>query len=296
MQDLSSLQEFIIGAVQNDGEFTFTKLAEDLTSEKPTTDFAVRGETYQVQSEPGKNVGSVLWRGTRPLAEFLLDNCELSNRRVVELGAGVGILSAVAARHGAQVIATELKELLPGIEENLQLNNLQDVNVMEFNLQTMDVSDVFSEPEYDYVIGSELVYDPKITAGLANAVEKFVLEKNARVILSFQDQWKRAQAVLFERLNPYLIHRFQAKNDVHVAIFEAIRRVEIWGLPQKSFELDSLFKHLGRKYRIVELCMGDRELILECDSHDEAIELCKNYNSTHFQGVIIGLRQSAKLG
>jgi hypothetical protein len=68
---------------------------------------------------PGGAIGSVVWRGAVVLCELLARRRALvAGRRVLELGAGVGLVALVAARLGAaSVLATDA----PGAEDVLRL-------------------------------------------------------------------------------------------------------------------------------------------------------------------------------
>src|SRR3954451_20735942 len=67
---------------------------------------------------------SVLWRSGVALACELAE-AELSGRRVVELGCGLGLPSLVAARAGADVLATDGdEEALALLERNAHANGL----------------------------------------------------------------------------------------------------------------------------------------------------------------------------
>eukprot|EP00054_Salpingoeca_dolichothecata_P002295 m.22308 g.22308 ORF g.22308 m.22308 type:complete len:267 (+) comp12896_c0_seq1:567-1367(+) len=90
--------------------------------------------TLKLYALPGAHLGSHQWPGGRILAEFLADiknasalGCEnnLHQLKFLELGAGLGLPSLVAAKQGAQkVLVTDVDTVLPLIQRNIEENNL----------------------------------------------------------------------------------------------------------------------------------------------------------------------------
>eukprot|EP00475_Leptophrys_vorax_P041400 TRINITY_DN7802_c0_g1_i1.p1 TRINITY_DN7802_c0_g1~~TRINITY_DN7802_c0_g1_i1.p1 ORF type:complete len:282 (-),score=60.50 TRINITY_DN7802_c0_g1_i1:31-876(-) len=76
------------------------------------------------------SIGSVQWGNGVKLAQHLCTLKSLGvvrdyrNERVIELGAGLGVVSIAAAKLGAQVLATDLPIALPDIATNAQVNGL----------------------------------------------------------------------------------------------------------------------------------------------------------------------------
>jgi predicted nicotinamide N-methyase len=106
---------------------------------------------------------AVLWRSSVTLASEL-DRAELSGRRVIELGCGLGLPSIAAAKGGAEVLATDAAaDALPIVQRNAEANDV--------SLQTV-VAD-WSAPEqlvdhgpFDYVVASDVLYERQGVAAL----------------------------------------------------------------------------------------------------------------------------------
>ena len=92
----------------------------------------------------------------------------LSGQRVLELGAGVGVLGCVAARLGAaQVLVTDRREVLHLIERNIALNELQrtaQAHELEWGHQA---AITFAQQQqqqqqqggFDVIIASDVIYN-----------------------------------------------------------------------------------------------------------------------------------------
>ncbi len=110
----------------------------------------------EVQWAPVAPYWAVLWRSGLVLAEKLARG-GIDGRRIVELGCGLGIPSLVAARAGAEVLATDVdRDALSLLERNAETNGLE--------LETAVVD--WTEPElllerapFDLVVAADILYD-----------------------------------------------------------------------------------------------------------------------------------------
>ncbi len=97
-----------------------------------------------------------LFLSTKLLLKFLL-GYQLKNKRILELGAGTGLISFYCAKQGAIVTATDISSLaLQNIKENAELNRL---NI------TIIYSDLFanvSAHEFDMIIINPPYYPKQI--------------------------------------------------------------------------------------------------------------------------------------
>ena len=95
------------------------------------------------------------WPAAWTLAERLAER-DLTGRRVLELGCGLGLPSLVAARRGAKVLATDgAPEAVVFAAHNLALNDLEgEVAVAGLH----DSDDLLAGAPYDLVIAADVLY------------------------------------------------------------------------------------------------------------------------------------------
>mmetsp|Transcript_7699 Transcript_7699/g.14478 ORF Transcript_7699/g.14478 Transcript_7699/m.14478 type:complete len:199 (+) Transcript_7699:201-797(+) len=69
-------------------------------------------------------VGALVWEGALVLSQHVsrLPPGKLRGARVVELGAGLGLVGLLAAKRGARVTLTDVAALLPSLESNSSAN------------------------------------------------------------------------------------------------------------------------------------------------------------------------------
>jgi predicted nicotinamide N-methyase len=95
-----------------------------------------------------------VWPSGLVLAETLAQMDNLENKRVLELGCGIGFPSMVAASRGAQVVATDfIPEALDLLQENARLNDIQLETTLFDWLHPIEIG------RFDIVVASDVLYD-----------------------------------------------------------------------------------------------------------------------------------------
>src|SRR3954471_20015776 len=112
---------------------------------------------------------SVLWRSGVALARELA-GVELAGRRVVELGCGLGVPSLVAARAGAEVLATDADdEALELLERNARENGLT-VETARVEWEAPD--DLVPRSPFDVVLAADVLYERTSVASLLSLLPR----------------------------------------------------------------------------------------------------------------------------
>jgi predicted nicotinamide N-methyase len=123
----------------------------------------------------------MLWASAICLSERLTEKPSLvAGKRVLELGAGVGLPGLVAASLGARVTQTDYQEdALNLARHNARVNGVEDIIV-----RPGDWRDFFTEGlPYDVVIASDVLYERTLHAPLAALLPKLVTHGGA-ILLS----------------------------------------------------------------------------------------------------------------
>eukprot|EP00933_Yihiella_yeosuensis_P023703 TRINITY_DN18445_c0_g3_i2.p1 TRINITY_DN18445_c0_g3~~TRINITY_DN18445_c0_g3_i2.p1 ORF type:complete len:252 (+),score=54.81 TRINITY_DN18445_c0_g3_i2:74-829(+) len=146
--------------------------------------------------------GDVIWRGAKLLAEELArkGTRNLQGQKVLELGSGIGILAAVAAKLGAKAIATDGDE---GAIPILALNSerfLDDESsggalfsaYLEWGTDAASEAHEAAEKDtsglplrrgsFDLILGSEIVYMPRFIPQLAETIAFFLSDSGEAII------------------------------------------------------------------------------------------------------------------
>ncbi|KAM0811700.1 putative Methyltransferase-domain-containing protein [Seiridium cardinale] len=141
------------------------------------------------------HTGHRTWEGALHLASYLLGNPSLvSNKRVLELGAGTGFLGILCRKHldARQVTATDGDEkVVDEMRENLELNGLKEDDAIAarklwWGKELLgDWQGCEHGSGFDTVIGADIIYQKEATQALVEALRALLdLQPRARMLLS----------------------------------------------------------------------------------------------------------------
>lgn len=123
---------------------------------------------------------SQIWPAAKALAGFLLQHPHCTEKKkVVELGAGLGLPSLVAARNATHVLCTDMvPEAVATVQQSAAHLNLQNVAV-----EVLDWRHLPKDLKTDVLLLSDINYEPAAFALLQDVITLF-LQKRATIILS----------------------------------------------------------------------------------------------------------------
>jgi predicted nicotinamide N-methyase len=141
---------------------------------------------------------SVLWRSGVALGREVAE-ASLGAKRVVELGCGLGVPSLVAARAGAQVLATdECDEALELVERNARANGL---SVATARAEWAAADDLVARGPFDLVLAADVLYERGNVALLLSLLprlggEVWLADPGRPATSAFLEQARRRWAVV----------------------------------------------------------------------------------------------------
>ncbi|XP_057872306.2 uncharacterized protein LOC131078581 isoform X2 [Cryptomeria japonica] len=108
-------------------------------------------------------------------------------KTVIELGAGTGVPGLTAALLGANVILTDLPPLLPGLQKNVDKNDLRDKVIVKELIWGEDCSfsDLGLSQPVDYVLMSDLLYDVNSMPALCKTL-KHISDGHTQILLAYE--------------------------------------------------------------------------------------------------------------
>jgi predicted nicotinamide N-methyase len=110
-----------------------------------------------------------IWPAAVTLSSFIADELSLQGRSIVELGAGVGMASVVAAACGARVLATDYStEALRFVGYNALLNGV------EVATRQLDWRAVRCSERFDMLFAADVLYERVNLLPIVTAIEKLL--------------------------------------------------------------------------------------------------------------------------
>ena len=116
-----------------------------------------------------------IWPSSVALSEWLIREffpVKLAGKKILEIGCGTGLAGVVAARLGG---ITRFSDLVPvtleAVKETCRMNHIN-----HFEAGTLDWFEKIESngSKFDMILGSEIFYDVKILAGIAQILEKML--------------------------------------------------------------------------------------------------------------------------
>jgi predicted nicotinamide N-methyase len=121
---------------------------------------------------------AILWPASIALANFLMELPDLTGKRVLELGAGLGVAGLAAARAGATVVISDwYDEPLEFVQSSARLNGL------EIETRHLDWRFPPAGEQYDYILGADLLYERRNHAPIIACAAQ-LLAPGGRLLLS----------------------------------------------------------------------------------------------------------------
>jgi predicted nicotinamide N-methyase len=123
---------------------------------------------------------SQVWPSAKALALFLLQHPYYTEgKSVIELGAGLGLPSLVAARNAAHVLCTDMvAEAVETVKQSAAHLHLSNITAEELDWRHLP-----QDLEADVLLLSDINYEPAAFAAMQNVVAVF-LQKGTIVLLS----------------------------------------------------------------------------------------------------------------
>ncbi|KAI9011154.1 putative methyltransferase-domain-containing protein [Gaertneriomyces semiglobifer] len=122
------------------------------------------------------------WEAALRFSEYLLHEPELVERKkVVELGAGVGLVGLICGALGAaSVLLTDFEDsVLETLRRNIDINTgplSKSLRTRKFDWNSSDELQAMTVEEADIIIGTDIAYDPRIITPLANVLDELLNE------------------------------------------------------------------------------------------------------------------------
>lgn len=147
------------------------------------------GKVITVKENIASNTGSKVWDCNFVMGKYFeLNPSIVDGKSVIELGAGLGLLSIIIAELGAsKVVCTDVSEMMKAMSENISDNDAS-VEAKEFNFANQDHVNFFSEYDLSVVVGCNLFFSHHLLR-LVSQLCQTLLKKS--MVAYFGDDDKR---------------------------------------------------------------------------------------------------------
>jgi len=160
--------------------------------------FCYQGKDIIIQEDYTGDVGEIVWEMCLLMIQYCVQiKCHFKGKKVLELGAGTGLLSIVLGLLGATVYATDIDPVIQLLQKNIdrakqmyneQLNDLLFARELDW---FKPIPPDLNGP-WDYIIMAEVVYDPTLFSPL---IETLINLHGTTLLLGYE--WRHRSDIGF---------------------------------------------------------------------------------------------------
>lgn len=145
-----------------------------------------------------------IWEASIVLMQHMADFPVVPDRRILELGSGLGVAGITTAALGHDVTLSEYnQDALNFLRANAEANNCGHLSIHQLDWFKPEIEETF-----DLIIGSEIVYQDSAVEALGDIFEK-LLSPEGKVILT--ERVRSTGSVFFEKMTPHFNIRVQQR-------------------------------------------------------------------------------------
>lgn len=157
----------------------------------------------------GDNLGMKTWGSALILGNRLVQSTtkDYLVSPVLELGSGTGLVGMICCILGYETIMTDLKEIIPNLQDNVDLNSLKD----KLKIHELDWSDPssfikeYGDAKYKTIILSDPIYSSMHPYWVINMINKFldVEDNRSRILLQIpiRRSFEKERELLWDLIN-----------------------------------------------------------------------------------------------
>jgi predicted nicotinamide N-methyase len=165
----------------------------------PERAFQFQHAGFVLINQSTNSVGTIIWDAEVLLAHYidLLAQSVISDKLVLELGAGTALASIVAGKRGAQVFVQELEDILPESQQRIEQNNVTAKFIGGRWGEELS-SAILSHAEgkaFDLIVMADVLYHPEHFADLIGTIRK-CSKSGTEVLIVFELRRRDLEAYL----------------------------------------------------------------------------------------------------
>lgn len=152
------------------------------------------------------DVGMIVWDAEVLLAHYLVNHnhCELSGRRVLELGAGTALAAIASYRRGASICVQELEHVIKHTEHCLRSNNVHDFLLAAhcWGDEMVQQTTEGQQRCFDLVVMADVLYHTDDFEVLIKTITECVKSEGGDVIIFYEERRKNIDT-FFDKLSSH---------------------------------------------------------------------------------------------